>query len=69
MRSQLLWASSTSELLFHRLTYPNQSSFKFVSMKGVQLALQEVGVDPINICPESKNPVRFAYSFAYSTND
>lgn len=37
---------------FHRLAHSNQSSFKCVSLKGVQLALQEVGVDPINICQE-----------------
>lgn len=53
LRSQLLWASGTLELRIHRLTYSNQSSFKCVSLKGVQLALQEVGVDPINICQES----------------
>lgn len=60
----VVWASVGPwklEPLFHSFLPLSQNPLQCVSLKGVQLALQEVGVGCISICQESQSAVGFAY--------
>lgn len=56
-----LWVPGSWSPSFTDSSHLPQSPLQCLSLKGVQLALQEVGVGSISICQESQGSVGFAY--------